>query len=416
MKKPTIKIPHVAWRDGRPRFEPSATLRAAGYKGEDLRTADGSWMNAQQALEWSAEFVRTLQRQRTAGKAKPKRSSALATPVARPAFPLSMLFDEWTNPVRNPGWTDLTPKTQAEYRYKGRVIERYLPDVWHSEAAALTKPICMGMYDELRRRAGLSQASATMRALGTALQWAMDRGRLPDTLVNPSQRLGMTTPPPRLRVGSKREIEQLVAVADALGRPEIGDMITLGVWTGQRQGDRLNFTFIGRRDGDLVFRQMKTKVIVRIPESPEVTRRLDMMAERRKRAEVVSPNIILDEKRWKPMTRFYYHHVFAEIRLAAAKGLPATATRPAIEAMPSLLGKAETIDELEDTPLSLRDQDLRDTAVTWLANAGCTIPQICSITGHSFVSANSIMKHYLALNPDLARGAIANLVTWYDAE
>jgi hypothetical protein len=66
--------------------------------------------------------------------------------------------------------------------------------------------------------------------------------------------------------------------------------------------------------------------------------------------------------------------------------------------MPALAGK--------------RDQDLRDTAVTWLANAGCTLPEIASITGHSLQSIHSILKHYLAITPELADSAIAKYVAW----
>ena len=45
------------------------------------------------------------------------------------------------------------------------------------------------------------------------------------------------------------------------------------------------------------------------------------------------------------------------------------------------------------------DQDLRDTAVTYLALSEVDVPGICSITGHSEVSAYGIMKHYLGRHP-----------------
>jgi hypothetical protein len=61
-------------------------------------------------------------------------------------------------------------------------------------------------------------------------------------------------------------------------------------------------------------------------------------------------------------------------------------------------------------------QDLRDTAVTWLARASCTIPEICSITGHSLQSATTILKHYLELGEPLAREAIRKQVEWMDRE
>ena len=60
------------------------------------------------------------------------------------------------------------------------------------------------------------------------------------------------------------------------------------------------------------------------------------------------------------------------------------------------------------------DQDLRDTAVTWLALAECTLPEIASITGHSLKTIEEILKHYLGLHPDLARSAIGKLVSWFE--
>jgi hypothetical protein len=397
------KIPHVAWRRGRPRFEPSKTLRELGYTGQDLRHDDGLWMTAGEALDWSRQFASDLARQRRDQvRAKPKPAVRPAPPPAPPSYPLSRLFDDWMNVGQNPAVADLSEKTAYEYRHKGKVLEKYLPDAWHAEAAALTKAICLGMYDRLRVEAGVSQAAATMRALGTALQWAMDRERVSGLLVNPAHKLRMKTPAPRVRYGTKEEIAQMIAVADAIGRPELGDMIVLGVWSGQRQNDRLNFTSAGREGGRIILRQMKTKVIVSIPEAPQVKARLAAAEKRRKLAEIISPYVILDEKHWTPFKRHHYSHTFDKLRRLAAKGLPPTATRAAIAPMPSLL--------------TLRDQDLRDTAVTWLAMASCTIPEICSITGHDFKSAHEILKHYLDTNQELADTAMSKLLVWYDSE
>lgn len=61
-------------------------------------------------------------------------------------------------------------------------------------------------------------------------------------------------------------------------------------------------------------------------------------------------------------------------------------------------------------------QDLRDTAVTWPARPGCTIPQIFSITGHSEVSATCVLRHYLLHHRELADQAIAKVVAWYEGQ
>jgi hypothetical protein len=63
-----------------------------------------------------------------------------------------------------------------------------------------------------------------------------------------------------------------------------------------------------------------------------------------------------------------------------------------------------------------RDQDLRDTAVTWLARAGSTLPEIAAVTGHSLTSIHNIMKHYLAITPELGDVAVDKLAAWMERE
>jgi hypothetical protein len=51
--------------------------------------------------------------------------------------------------------------------------------------------------------------------------------------------------------------------------------------------------------------------------------------------------------------------------------------------------------------------DLRGTAVTLLAQAGCTTEEIASITGHTLSHAAAILDKYLARTRGLAEAAIA---------
>lgn len=415
-KKPAPKIKHVAWRNGRPRFEPSKTLRDLGYKGEDLKDGAGEWMTAGDAFEWSRQFQRQLLEEKAAARKRPARATPVPeAPPPPPAYPLSLLWKQWTSTTHNPAHADINSKSQYEYRRYGKTFERHLPEAWNAEAAALTKPICIGLYEELRRKIGISGSHAAMRALGTALQWAIDRGKLHGVYANPAHKLKMKKPPPRVRFATPAEIDQLIAVCDAIGRPEFGDMIILGVWSGQRQNDRLNFGIRDRSSGRLRLQQLKTKAIVSLPEAPAIKVRLDAAAARRKEAEIISPYCILNEHSWRPLTSDYYSHLFAQIRDTAAAGMEARAGIRALAPMPSLIGKAGPNEHKDgDKLLPLRDQDLRDTAVTWLAMAGATIPEICSITGHEIKSAYEILKHYLALNEHLADTAMAKMVAWYD--
>lgn len=60
--------------------------------------------------------------------------------------------------------------------------------------------------------------------------------------------------------------------------------------------------------------------------------------------------------------------------------------------------------------------DTRDTAVSRLALAGCTVPEIASITGHDEESVYKLLKHYLALTGDMADAAIAKLVAFEEQQ
>lgn len=54
----------------------------------------------------------------------------------------------------------------------------------------------------------------------------------------------------------------------------------------------------------------------------------------------------------------------------------------------------------------LHFHDLRGTAVTLLAEAGCTIQQVSAITGHTLDSATRILRKYLSSTEAIARAAI----------
>ncbi|NDV87072.1 hypothetical protein GTW51_10195 [Aurantimonas aggregata] len=412
MSKPP-KIPLVAWRDGRPRFVPGAALRALGYKGEDLRHGDGTWYSVGEATDWSLERAAEIQRRRVAdltaaNRRRPKGARPLRqAPVV---YSFARLFEDWQ---RSPRWGEATAvgkrdvkayalNTRNNYRQAMKTFEKHDPEFYHAAVAVLTPQLAFGLFEDLWEQRGLSSARAVMATLSAAISWGRRRGRV--TLAgNPCIGLGLTTPEPRVRFGTREEIAALVATADALGRPEIGDMVMLGVWTGQRQNDRLALvahkTELAR--GRRVFRQKKTGAIVEIFEAPELKRRLVASRKRREVAGIVDPQIVLDERQWRPFKAHHYRHTFGEIRDQAAAGI-----------------KREGSDEWRLAPCpslaDFHDQDLRDTAVTWMGFAGATIAQICSVTGHSAQSAHTILKHYLAQHPDMADTAIGKMVAWFD--
>lgn len=454
---------YVSWRDGQPRFQPSPALRAEGYRGTSLRWPEepepgwspeklqpedrnlGRWFTKGEAVDWSAAFVKAYEQKR---RKAPRKPVVVRKPVR--LYTMADLFDEWqrsskfllpSDPAERrrmrAAHVVYSEKTIADYRKKASVIERHDPSLWASPVDAISQPVLFGLYEELIQANGLATARGAITVLGIAMGWAKRRGKVTfreNMGVNPARDLGMSMPPPRVRFGTRTEIETLVAAADHLGWHDLGDMIMMGVWTGQRQSDRLLLVDHGLMKGRRIFRQLKTNAIVAVLEAPELERRLTASVERRRPAKAAAllaarpserkdiearfRRVVLNELvdarlgfegrvSWEPYKGEYYSHRFAVLRSFACAGiLDVPATKDAGRAVWIVKPCAS----LED----FRDADLRDTAVTWMALAGATIPEIISVTGHTAVSATQILKHYLAVHPEMADAAIGKMVRWFE--
>lgn len=413
MAKLEIRITHVAWRDGRPRFSPGPRLRALGFTGQDLRHgAKGDWFTAVEAAAWveakEAEIAARDAAVATALAAGKRRPPLRASGAA--LLTVGELYEEFHKSPRMSGQDvaegrrnqrAVSARTRKDYRQKADSLAAFDPIIWASPAEALEKRHVYDLYERLWAAKGLHMARGIIAVLSAALGWAIRRGRL-RLPANPCSALGMETPEPRLRCLTPAEVRHLVAAADIIGRPEIGDAVTMGVWTGQRQNDRLALVDGGLVDGRRIFRQNKTKAIVALRETPDLAARLAAARERRKTWKVEPVTILCDEtakRSWKPD---WYRHCYAEVRAAAVAGVKGQDGEWLLQPMPSLA--------------DARDQDLRDTAVTWLARAGSTIPEIGAVTGHSHETIHSILKHYLVQHPEMADHALQKALVWYEGQ
>lgn len=433
MKKPGApKIPNVAWREGRPRFMPGEPLRLLGYKGEDLKHEDGSWFTAGEALDWSATRAAEIATRRAAllkeaNRKRPKGSKPIRHAPA--VYTLANLFEDWK---RSPRWVggeavgkrqikQLSQHTRDNYRWKMSAIETHDHELYHAAVDALDATIIFGLYEELWAERGLATARACVATISSAISWGMKRGKV-KLATNPAQSLGMQMPDLVVRFGEREEIAALIAAADLMDRPEIGDMVTLGVWTGQRQGDRLAMVehsaelVRGRR----MLRQSKTGAIVAVLESPELRERIQMARTRRRRAAIEDPHIVLDERQWRPWLDDHYRHTYAKVRALAVAGLKVgESVDEALKrkAAPKDRKGVEILWKLAPCPslATLHDRHFRATAVVWMALGGATVPEIISVTGHTPASATTILRHYLARHPEMADAAIGKMIAWFDS-
>ena len=380
-----VQIKHIEWRGGRPRFKPGPGLRKKGHQPQDLKHHDGTWYTQGEAVDWSNDFCRDLKNQVAASSAPAPR--AIEPPKPKGFYPVCQMFKEW---LESPRVTNLAPRTIDDYKQKSRVIETHDPDLWASDVRSLDQPTCYSLYEELWEERGIATARGALVVLGMAIKWAMKRGKARGLAMNPARDLGMKTPDPRARFITPAEFDALIWAAEKkMERVDLADMLYCGVWTGQRQADRLALLKTAFRNGRFVVRQNKTQAIVAPPVAKQYQRRLDAAARRWKAAGKTSDYAHMNESTWEKWNHYTYRQLFRKVRVEAKARVPSCMT--------------------------IMEKDLRATAVTWLALAGCTIPQICAITGHSLKTATEILKHYLALHPEMATTAISRLVEWHDA-
>jgi integrase len=264
-------------------------------------------------------------------------------------------------------FSGLAPRTQLDYVKHIKGIEKELGDF---PLAGLTdrrtRGIFMAWRDKLATRSR-RQADYAWQVLARVLSWSYDRGLV---LANPCARGG------RLYRGSR--VDRIWTADDEATflkhAPKHFHLpLLLALWTGQRQGDLLRLPWSGYDGTHIRLRQSKTGARVVIPVGTPLKAALDIAARR--------SMIILTSKAGRPWTSGGFR---ASWRMACnAAGIT-----------------------------GITFNDLRGTAVTRLAIAGCTEAEIATITGHSLRDVRSILDaHYLHRDPTLAENAIRKLET-----
>lgn len=387
--KLVVRLPYLKWREGRPRWEPNAALMKAGWRGQDLRRADGAWFSLDEAAAWVRERMAEVAARRAPVR-PPRRQGPQRLSLAR-------LVDMWTREIEQTLAEETklgrpherAPKTVRDYAGKLRWLLRFDGEIAAAEAAALTPVIVEDLVRRMRLATSDHMANSVVRVMRILYVWAGKRELVRPVKGDPFHKLGLKTPEPDPVCRSPEEIRAMVAAADALDLPAIGDAILLGVWTGQRQGDRLALqeTAFRGNGGRIVFQQRKTRARVAVPPAAELVQRLDAMRARRRARNLASPFVVLNEATGQPYNEHTYRHLVARVRAHAATTTPGLA--------------------------DFRDKDLRSTAVTWLALAGCTIEEVRAITGHSRATVLSILDHYMAEHDAFGSEAIRKLEEWY---
>lgn len=271
----------------------------------------------------------------------------------------------------------LSDRTKKDYKRHAQIIETEFGDLPISAFRDRTIRRDFLEWRDKLGKTGTRQADLCFAVLSRIVSWAHNR-----TLIaaNPCTRPG------RLHSGDRRDQiwtdEQEAAFYEKA--PEHMHLaLKLALWTGQRQGDLLKLSWSDYDGARIPLKQGKTKRPVPVPVGKPLRLALDAVKARlqsieREEAKPLPPTILTTMK-GEPWTEDGFR----------------TSWSKACE-------KAGIV--------GVTFHDLRGTAVVRLGRAGCSVPEIGAITGHSPADVEAILgKHYLGWDAEIAENAIRKL-------
>ena len=366
----TLKVRHLVIKPGRGGaqrcfWQPSPALRKLGWRGHALKDGEGNFLPLPQAIAaaeaMNAQLDAWRQGDRAAGlPGKPPAADSLSALIA--AYKASRHYQT------------KKPATRKGYDHLLTVLIRWAGD---TPIAAITAPRIQVLYESLYDRTP-GGANHLITMLRTVLAYAVLMGKLP---ANPASKPRLMGTRRRHQIWPESGMEAAVRAADTLGYHSLGTAVMMAYFLAQRPTDVREMTRASYRDRMFIFRQSKTGAAIDVPAVAELQRR--MAAELARHDHLT---ILICETTGRPWTEENLSHVFARVRAQALEEAP----------------------EIGD----LLFRDFRRTGVVQLALAGCTIPQIASVSGHSLKTVHEILETYLPRTSELAAQAIANLETY----
>jgi integrase len=337
-------------------WQPSKALRAAGFTTR--RLAEGS-NDRGEAIKQAEALNRQLDAW-YGGKA--------VVPNRRGTIP--WLIGIYREDERYTGLRDSTRRNYEDYL---RVLEQWSERAGHPPIKTVTRKIAKDFYRSLKQTPG--QAKNVMIMARVLWNVAMDDGEVDS---NPFVKMRIKGCPPRHQVWTDQQISDVIAAAAAEGFMSISLAVALAANTGQREGDILRMTWSQYDGSAITLKQSKTGVLLSVP----VTAELKAVFDATKRA---APTMCIHEHTGRP----WHPQTFAkEFRKLA-----------------TVAGVSE----------ALQYRDLRRTAVVRLAEAGCSVPEVAAISGHTIDATTKIMEVYMPRNSVMARNAITKLEEYRSA-
>jgi integrase len=277
--------------------------------------------------------------------------------------------------LTSPEFTNnLQPTTQKEYR---RILTAVEAKFGRAPIAAMADPRFAGDALEWRDEIAASrprEADNRIIVFGRALSWAKKRNRISANVLEGYERLYRTDR------SDKVWLPEHIAAMQHGASPEFWPLFLGALFTGLRQGDLRKLPWSAYDGKAITWRVTKRRkgdagVKVTIPCTSALRSLMDSLPR-------CGPLIFTTATGRAWQKRYVARH-FEAARAKAAKVLPEVA--------------------------ALHFHDTRGTAITMLAEAGASVPEIAAITGHSYRTITSILEKYLSRTRHLAEMAMAKL-------
>lgn len=333
-----------------PRLRPSGWSAAIPLPVDGARTGDLTDADEVRRIQADAGILYTRLLQARVGAPAPQ--------LAKRDLP--HLVREWENSQH---YKAKKPKTQKGYSYHAGLVLDWSETTGHKPVAALNRGAIeafLACYDD--RPTTRRHVKIVLKMLldhAVAMEWRPD---------NPAERIRVAAPESEVTIWEAADVRREAWACAEAGQPTIAALIFMEWEIGQRVTDarafRRNADYMPA-DGAFRFWQAKTKSYVTIPVSQDLRDMLDAVAD------PDSLYLFRDAATGKPWDEQRLSHVFAAIR-----------TRP-----------------------KLQIRALRHSCVVQLARAGCTVPEIAAITGHSPFSVEQILRKYLPRDNEVAWNA-----------
>lgn len=259
------------------------------------------------------------------------------------------LVGEFKNDER---FTSLAPATQKLYGYS---FEAFLGTFHDFPVPEVTRKRIRAFYKDLALAGTKRRQSQIMQNCRVLFQYAVDEEII---INNPFSKQKVKKAPARETTWTEEILEKVKSKAIEMKWPSVALALQMGYDLGQRPQDLRAIPWAKYNGIRVKLKQLKTvNAWVEIEVLPDLKQMLDETPR-------ISPVILIEEETKKPYSKDMLCRRVREVMTKSGIGE------------------------------ELQFRDLRRTAVVRLMEAGATLPEICSVTGHKLTEAEKILEVY----------------------